>query len=70
MTRCALCGRQIDPNAFGIYRQVTGWERKAKTAERRGGSDIVLRQPTGQHAHSFCVDRTRDGVNVNQETLV
>jgi hypothetical protein len=67
---CALCGRPIDPNDWGVYRRVSGWERKAVASSRRGGSDIVLREPQDELAHGFCVDRTRDGVNVNQETLV
>jgi hypothetical protein len=67
---CALCGKPIDPSGYGVYRRVTGWERKAAGQNRRGGSDIVLRQPLDELAHGFCVDRTRDGVNVNQETLV
>jgi recombinational DNA repair protein (RecF pathway) len=67
---CAFCGRPVDPNGYSVYRKITGWERKAHAESRRGGSDIVLREPMDELAHGLCVDRTRQGVNVNQETVV
>ena len=63
---CYFCGEPVDPNLRSSWRSITGWERPGK----QGGSDIVLREPTGAYAHPYCIDRTRDGVNVRQETLV
>ncbi len=69
---CYFCGEPVDPNDRATWRSISGWERSAgvRASGKHGGSDIVLRAPTGGYAHPFCIDRTRDGVNVRQETLV
>jgi hypothetical protein len=65
---CFYCGETVaEANA---YRRVTGWERKAAGASRKGGSDVTLREPTGEHACMWCVDRLRRGVNVSQEQML
>jgi hypothetical protein len=58
------------------YRLVSGWERKAQSASRRSGSDIVCRVP--QHANNgqplwackWCIQKLKRGVGVGQEELV
>jgi hypothetical protein len=67
---CALCREPLDPRDWGVYRRVTGWERKGIGNSRRSGSDIVLREPLDEFAHPYCVDRARDGVHFAQERLI
>ena len=68
---CVYCDCSVDPNANGTYTRVRGWERKAYSASRRGGSDIVLRETTPDvFACQFCVDKLKAGVNVSQESLL
>jgi len=67
--RCAFCGRQIDP-ASQTWRRVVGWEKKATAETRRGGSDIVFRQPLDEYAHDRCIQLERAGVSVAQESLL
>lgn len=66
--RCGICGELV-PESL-LYRRVTGWERKAKSASRKGGSDIMLREPLDEYACSACIARLRAGINVGQESLV
>lgn len=69
--QCAFgCGREIDPDASSTYRRIQGWERKAVLDSRRGGSDISLREQLDEYACPVCIDRLKDGVNVNQTALV
>lgn len=70
MTRCPFCGNEIDPADRLVWRRVTGWERKGIGQARRGGSDIVLREPTGEAAHPECIDREQSGIHYRQETLI
>lgn len=67
---CILCGEPVDPAARSTFHQVTGWERKAMSASRKSGSDIVLRQPLNQYAHGHCVERKRMGIPAAQESLL
>lgn len=68
---CVYCGRNVDPNQPYTYQRVSGWEHKAYSASRRGGSDIVLREPVpDMFACQFCIDKLKAGVNVAQETLL
>ena len=68
---CVYCHRTVDPNDPGVHQHVTGWERKAYSASRRGGSDIVLRETTPDvFACQFCVDKLKAGVSVAQESLL
>jgi len=63
---CWFCGKPVNPALRETYRSISGWERPGKA----GGSDIVLREPTGSYAHPTCIMLTRNGLNVRQETLV
>lgn len=70
MSTCVHCAAEINPQTD--YRRVLAWERKAQSASRRGGSDIVLREPTGVDLWScmFCIERLKRGVSVEQESLL
>lgn len=65
---CSLCQRQLE-SGTPTYRRVQGWERRSQGPSRRGGSDIVLREPTGEVACWACVERVRLGLAPTQETL-
>lgn len=67
MTRCALCGNELGEVFF---RRIIGWERKAVSPSRRGGSDILLREPLDEFACPACITRLQAGLNVHQEALV
>lgn len=68
---CSLCTRELDPNDRSTYRRVQGWERKAlSSSSRRGGSDLYLREPTGEFACSPCVERLRSGLAPSQGALL
>jgi hypothetical protein len=65
------CGTQIDPNDRNAWRRVTGWEHRGlKSGARRGGSDISMREPTGEFACPKCVSRLKAGINPQQGSLM
>lgn len=70
--RCEFCGEEVNPNAGTTWRRIAGWERHAGKAGTRagGGSDIVLREPTGELACPTCIARLKSGVAVEQESLL
>lgn len=68
MMRCTFCGSEIDERSD--WHRVSGWERKAAVASRKGGSDIVLRESHDEFACSACITRLKSGFNVGQGTLV
>jgi hypothetical protein len=59
--RCLFCNESIDPMGRYALRQTIGWERKAVGPNRRGGSDIVFRQPLDVWAHGACIALERKG---------
>lgn len=65
---CHYCSGSV--NAQLDYRRVRGWEHKAPN--RRGASDIVLREPFPQEiwACRGCVERLKRGVSLDQESLL
>lgn len=65
---CVYCGAEV--NERTDYRRVFGWERKAKSETRRGGSDISHREYGDEMACFVCIHRLKSGLNVQQETLV
>lgn len=68
---CAYCHRGVDPNQPYVYQQVIGWEKKSVLSSRRGGSDIVLREPVPDvFACQFCIEKLKAGVSVAQESLL
>lgn len=65
------CGREVDLNTRKAWRRVVGWEHKSNnTGSRRGGSDISMREPTGEYACDPCMLRLKAGINPQQETLL
>lgn len=66
--RCVFDGKEIDPRT--AYRRVTGWERKSALESRKGGSDIVLREPIEEYACGACITRLQAGIAVGQESLL
>jgi hypothetical protein len=65
---CTFCGEPIVPAT--AYQRVMGWERKATSASRKGGSDIALREQLQEFACPVCITRLRSGFPVEQESLV
>lgn len=69
MTRCALCGNEIE-RLSDAFRRVVGWERPGRGIHDRSGSSLVLREPADGLAHPECIVAAQNRVNVAQETLV
>lgn len=67
---CHLCNEPVDPTARTTFQRVEGWERKALSASRKSGSDIVCREPREEFAHGHCVERVRSGIPVAQGSLL
>ena len=67
---CSYCGTLVNPFAPSTYRRVIGWERKALAASRRGGSDIVLREPLEEFACHACIVRLQAGLDPRQASLL
>ena len=69
---CGICRQSIDPLSRNVYQRVVGWQRMAGVREsgKHGGSDIRLREPRQLWAHSWCVDRAKDGLSPYQEALL
>ena len=68
---CYFCGEPIlEPKTS--YTQITGWERMAgiRPSGKQGGSDIYLREPTGEVACETCITKLRAGVALEQESLL
>lgn len=70
-TLCHHCQQPVDPDSPRTWRRIKGWERRAsKHSSRRGGSDIVLRQPVDTFACDFCVSQLRNGRAPTQGALL
>lgn len=68
---CFFCKKPVDPSARSTSRQMVGWEHKSlKTSSRRGGSDIQMREPTGEFAHETCISLVKRGINPEQGSLL
>ena len=67
---CVYCSEPVDPSHHTTWRRVTGWERKATAGSRRGGSDIVLREPRDEYACAGCIGLLQAGVILGQASLV
>jgi predicted RNA-binding Zn-ribbon protein involved in translation (DUF1610 family) len=65
---CTYCGESVAESL--AYRRVSGWERKALGASRKGGSDIVLREAHDEFACAACIARLKAGINVEQGALL
>ncbi len=65
---CTFCSEPVDDRL--AYRLISGWERKALGASRRGGSDVVLRKAHDEFACTACIARAKAGINVHQEALL
>lgn len=66
LVTCHYCGDDLEPDDRNTYRRVLGWERKAHASSRRGGSDIVLREPGVEFACRWCVDALKQGRSPHQ----
>ncbi len=65
------CGTEVDPTARKAWRRVTGWEHRSSTStSRRGGSDISMREPTGEYACDACMMRKKHGLDPGQGSLL
>lgn len=67
---CTFCNGSS--GAEPEYRLVTAWEKRSRSASRRGGSDLFLRQPhpDNEWACGPCIGRLRDGLSVEQGSLL
>ena len=63
---CQFCGEPVDPLDKSTWRRIQGWERKAQGPTRRSGSDIALREPLEEYAHSSCIVLEKVGVGARQ----
>ena len=66
---CALCNGEVK-NGEILAEEITAWRVKGIGTSRRGGSDVVSREPTGRVAHQRCLDRQRSGISPQQEQMV
>lgn len=70
MSVCVMChgASGLEPE----YRLVRGWEKRSKGSSRKGGSDIVLREPdpSNDWACGVCISRRRDGIAPSQGALL
>ena len=67
---CSLCRTELDPTSRFVYRRVAAWEKKSAAPGRRGGSDLLFREPTGEIACSPCIEKLRSGLAPSQEALL
>lgn len=68
---CNYCRCELETeSAATIFRRVLGWEKKAHGLSRRGGSDIVLREPVDEFACRPCIDALKSGRSPHQEALL
>jgi hypothetical protein len=66
---CALCNQEVDPTSRTSLQRVIAWERRALSASRKSGSDIVLRERLDEFAHGHCIELARSGVSTSQESM-
>lgn len=68
---CIYCRESVDPNDRAVWRRIQGWERKASSASSRaGGSDISMRETTGEFACALCITRLKTGITPGQTSLL
>lgn len=68
--KCQFCPKEItDPTGRGFFERVTGWQTKGAAESRKGGSDIVLREGTGEFACGECILKMKQKVNAAQAAL-
>lgn len=67
---CFYCSEPVDPFSMFTWRRVTGWERKARAATRKSGSDITLREPRDEYAHDHCIGRAKAKLASGQGALL
>ena len=66
---CTHCNAPVEFNTG--YRRVQGWARRApSSSSRRGGEDIVLREHLDEWACTRCIGLLRDGLSVEQGSLL
>lgn len=68
--RCFYCNDPIPTPSRRTWTRCVGWERKADTNSRRGGSDIVLRERLHEFACDSCVFRLQRGMSVGQGEML
>lgn len=58
IVRCVMCGEDVDADALGTFRKVTGWESRRASG---GTNALRMRQPLHEYAHRTCVDAAARG---------
>lgn len=54
MIPCKFCTKPLNPNAKGVRRWVSGWERVRQTGE--GVHPLQGRESSNAYAHELCID--------------
>ena len=68
---CTYCNLPLNPESRLTYRRVQGWEHRAPAnTPRKGGSDIVCREPLDEFACDACVGKLRRGLSPDQGALL
>lgn len=67
MVKCMYCGKEMKLTDHGVRHEITGFEQKRS---RGGANKIELRQETGRVACSACISERKNGVSVNQGSLL
>jgi hypothetical protein len=67
MNNCVHCKAPI--NEATDWQEIRGWQRKAHSSSRRGGSDIAQRTTTDSWACSGCLHLMKLGIPVGQDAL-
>lgn len=69
IVRCQFCNTELNPNAPGVYRRVTGWARNRKPGTG-GTHQLALPGPVTGYACSPCIDLKQSRNAISQsETL-
>lgn len=65
-TDCVFCGERVDPDAYGSWREVSGWVQR----RRAGGTNSVHDQEeTGRYCCSPCMELIRKRIPTGQRTM-
>ena len=55
---CALCAKEVDPDALGTYQWTAGWVQRRAGG---GGNAVACAVREPRFAHPACVDRATRG---------
>jgi hypothetical protein len=69
---CRECRTPLLPDDPNTYVRIEGWQKRSLSPSRRGGADVVLRQPVdpAEYLCSGCAHALKAGVAPLQESLL